>query len=171
LRTAVSGRVNGAALLIIGLVVGTGLGYAAFSLNGGTKITTATETTTVTLLGTNTVTTGFGPFTGYAQISTTVTSCVQVTIRNGTQKDEQCSLVLTNTGNLGVADPTTCTMTFNGLTHNGQFTKDSGSLAPNSSEQGTCTNTDDAVAASGDQIAGNIPLSDGGIVVFEATAS
>jgi len=156
--------------LVIGLIIGAGLVFAAFSLNGGSKTVTSTETTTLTLLNTYTVTTGTGSYTQVVQISTTVDSCNQVTIQSGTQHDEQCSLVLTNTGNAGVADPTQCTMTFGGATHAAEFTKDSGSLAAGSSESGTCTNTDNSVASAGEQITGNIPLADGGVLVFAATA-
>ena len=118
-----------------------------------------------------TYTTGFGTFNQVVQISATVNSCSQVTIQNGTQRDEQCSLVLTNTGNTGVVDPTQCTMTFGGATHSADYTKDSGSLAPGASELGACTNGDDSVASVGEQITGNIPLADGGVLVFSGTAS
>jgi len=153
------------------LVIGGALVFAINSLSGGPKTTTVTQTTTVTLLSTGTVTTGPGSFTQVVQISTAVNSCNQVTIRNGTQRDEQCSLVLTNTGNASVADPTQCTMTFGGSTHSAEYTKDSGSLVAGSSELGTCTNTDDSVASAGEQITGSIPLLDGGVLEFVATAS
>jgi hypothetical protein len=158
--------------LVIGLVIGAGLVLVAFSVNGGSKTVTSTVTTTLTLFGTNTVTTGsFGGFTQVVQITTTVNSCTQVTIQNGTSHDEQCSLVLINTGNASVADPTQCSMMFGGATHVAQYTKDSGSLAAGSSESGTCTNTDNSVASAGEQITGTIPLADGGILEFAATAS
>ena len=169
MRVAISSLAVAAAFLVIGLVIGGGLVFAVSSLGGGPKTTTITLTTTVTNVGANT--TGFGTFTRVVQISATVNSCSQVTIQNGTQRTEQCSLVLTNTGNTGVADPTQCTMTFGGSTHPADYTRDSGSLAAGASESGACTNTDDSVASAGEQITGNIPLADGGVLVFAGAAS
>jgi hypothetical protein len=104
-------------------------------------------------------------FASSAEISAGVTECVQVSGPN-----EQCSVVLTNSGGSGTSDLEVCSMTFGGSTHPATFTVISGSLKPSSSESGTCTNSDGAVARVGSQVTGAVALANGGSAPFSGTA-
>jgi len=106
----------------------------------------------------------FGTFTSTARVSASVTNC------SGTP--EVCTIILTNTGNANLANPTVCSLTFGGSATTGTFAVASGNLNSGSSAQGTCTdNTATAHAASGTQVTGSVILANGGNALFSATAS
>jgi hypothetical protein len=105
-------------------------------------------------------------WTSGPEISAIVAGCVQASGSN-----ERCSVVLTNYGDAGTSTTKVCSLTFGGSTHTATFTMTSGSLSPSSSESGTCTNSDDAVAPVGSQVTGSIFLANGGNAIFSGVAS
>ena len=202
MRIAISGLVSGAALMIVGLVIGAGIVFATTYVYGGPATRTVTETVTTSTNGvvTNAVTTTvtttartaatatvtatlvttltvYSSSTVYAaQIQVGGVSCKASTITH----QEDCALVLTNSGNADTATAGTCSLTYGGGTYSAYFSTAGNSAGPGepvsinagTSVNGHCTSSNAAGSATpGTQVAGSIALSNGASVPFSTTAS
>jgi len=85
---------------------------------------------------------------------------------------ESCTLYLTNSGSGNAALVGTCTLNFGGSRYIGTASIVSGSIGAGSSGTVSCvSNTAGSHAASGTQITGWVTISNGGEVLFAATAA
>ena len=117
----------------------------------------------------------FGTFTNTAQVQASVTSCVASTV--ATQED--CTLVLTNSGNAATSTTTACSLTYKGATYSGFVSAAGNSAGPGASialPVGTtaahCTSAGaPAAAGAGVQVTGTVVLTNGGNALFAATAT
>ena len=179
-----SSQATGAALLVVGILIGAGLIFTTLYISGnlGSKTVSGTATLTSTLTNTvtnnviNTVTSvvtsivtvsATTPNGGTAQVQASVTSCVA----DGTT-GEICNLVLTNSGNANVLPTGSCSLTYGGRTWSG--TTATTVLAAGSSGSYACTSnggTGQGSAVVGSQVTGSVILSNGGNALFSATAS
>jgi len=117
----------------------------------------------------------FGTFTSTARVQASVTQCVASTVAN----QEDCTLILTNTGNANVNTTPSCSMTYKGSSYNGVISAAGNAAvgaaqAVNSGASATvhCTTTSaTAAAGAGVQVTGAMLLGNGGNALFSATAS
>jgi len=116
----------------------------------------------------------FGTFTSTAQVQASVTSCVASTVAN----QEDCTLILTNSGNAATSTTTACSLTFKGATYSG-YVSVAGNAAvgasiavPVGSTSAHCTSAGaPAAAGAGVQVTGSVVLTNGGNALFSAVAS
>jgi len=142
LRRYGSSQVTGAALILVGLVIGSGLVFLTTYLNGGpptrtiseistvsqtvtstqviseksTPVAAITMTQTVTTTSTVTATITTNPFTNSAQVQASVTTCTYTV-----PTYESCVLQVLNSGSANTATAG-CSITLGGVTYTGTTT-------------------------------------------------
>jgi len=112
----------------------------------------------------------FGSFTSTAQVQASVTSCNFVSIAVG----EQCSLVLTNSGNANTLATSSCSITTKGATTTGAYAFAAPSASLTVPSGGTAYGTCTAVIAdpgAGVQVTGSVILGNGGNALFSGSSS
>jgi len=116
----------------------------------------------------------FGTFTSTARVQASVTQCVASTVAN----QEDCTLIMTNTGNAATSTTTACSITYKGATYSG-FVSAAGNAAvgasialPVGSTTAHCTSAGaPAAAGPGVQVTGSVVLLNGGNALFSAESS
>jgi len=116
----------------------------------------------------------FGTFTSTARVQASVTNCSLSTVAN----QEDCTLILTNTGNAATSTTTACSLTFKGATYSGFVSVAGNAVAgasiavPVGSTTAHCTSSGaPASAGAGVQVTGSVILTNGGNALFSAVAS
>jgi len=117
----------------------------------------------------------FGTFTSTARVQASVTQCVASTVAN----QEDCTLILTNTGNANTQTTASCSMTYKGSTYSGVISAGGNvgvGVAQPVNAGGTATmhcttTTAGAAAGPGVQVTGSMILANGGNALFAATAT
>ena len=107
----------------------------------------------------------FGTFTSTAQVQASVTQCVSVA-----GPHEQCTLVLTNSGNANTQTTASCSLTYLGGTSTGTVTN-GGTIAPGTPLTGVLCTSAGGAAGAGVQVTGSVILANGGNALFSATAT
>jgi hypothetical protein len=174
MRTAMSGEATGAALLIVGLVIGAGLVLVVTYVNGGPTPRTVTVTTTETTILVYTLTNTFRTTASFVTVTATVTSCQW----SGTH--EYCEIVLSNTGNSNTATTGNCSMSYGSKTYVGYTGPTlASSVSPGAAQQlisgGSatvyCQASSGEAAGSGVMVNGTLSMGYGGVALFSGSAS
>ena len=108
----------------------------------------------------------FGSFTSTARVQASVTSCT-----SPAANQQDCALVLTNSGNANTTPTGSCSLTYGGHTYAG--TTAVPVITAGTSVSVTChtANAAQPVATLGSQITGAVILTNGGNALFSGTAS